>query len=44
VIMPFAGRLYDRFGARWPAMIGVLISLIGSYMMIDISADTAAQR
>jgi len=41
VIMPFAGRLYDRFGARWPAMIGVLISLIGSYMMIDISADTS---
>ena len=41
LIMPFAGRLYDRFGARWPAMIGVLISLIGSYMMIDIRADTS---
>jgi len=41
LIMPFAGRLYDRFGARWPAVIGVLVSLIGSYMMIDISADTS---
>ncbi|HEX4247412.1 MAG TPA: DHA2 family efflux MFS transporter permease subunit [Pseudonocardia sp.] len=40
VMMPFAGRIYDRIGARWPAMIGVLISLIGSYMMVGITADT----
>jgi len=40
VLMPFAGKIYDRIGARWPAMIGVLISMVGSYMMIDISADT----
>src|SRR5882762_5681361 len=40
VMMPFAGRIYDRIGARWPAMIGVLISLVGSYMMVGISADT----
>jgi MFS family permease len=40
VMMPFAGRIYDRIGARWPAMIGVLISLVGSYMMVGITADT----
>jgi EmrB/QacA subfamily drug resistance transporter len=40
VMMPFAGRLYDRIGARWPAMIGVFISLIGSYMMVGITSDT----
>jgi EmrB/QacA subfamily drug resistance transporter len=40
LIMPFAGQIYDRIGARWPAMIGVLISLIGSYLMIKVSADT----
>jgi EmrB/QacA subfamily drug resistance transporter len=44
VIMPFAGRIYDRIGARWPAMIGVLISLVGSYLMIKISADTTRQE
>jgi EmrB/QacA subfamily drug resistance transporter len=40
VIMPFAGQIYDRIGARWPAVVGVAISLIGSYLMTKISADT----
>jgi EmrB/QacA subfamily drug resistance transporter len=40
VIMPFAGKIYDRFGARWPAVIGVLISLVGSYLMVGVTADT----
>jgi EmrB/QacA subfamily drug resistance transporter len=40
VIMPFAGRIYDRVGAKWPAMFGVALSLVGSYLMISVSADT----
>jgi EmrB/QacA subfamily drug resistance transporter len=41
LIMPFAGSIYDRIGARWPAIIGVLISLVGAFMMVRISADTS---
>jgi EmrB/QacA subfamily drug resistance transporter len=39
VIMPYAGRIYDRFGARWPAVIGLLLNTYGSYLMIDINVD-----
>jgi EmrB/QacA subfamily drug resistance transporter len=39
VIMPFAGRIYDRFGARWPAVIGLTLNTLGSYMMITINVD-----
>ena len=40
VIMPFAGRLYDRIGAKWLSIFGVSVSLIGSYLMVRVSADT----
>jgi EmrB/QacA subfamily drug resistance transporter len=41
LIMPFAGQIYDRVGARWPAMIGVVVTLAGSWMMVQVSADTS---
>jgi EmrB/QacA subfamily drug resistance transporter len=39
-IMPVAGRIYDRIGARWPAIIGLGICAIGSLLMVGITADT----
>jgi EmrB/QacA subfamily drug resistance transporter len=40
VIMPYAGRIYDRFGARWPAVIGLILNTYGSYLMIQITVDS----
>jgi len=40
VVTPFAGRLYDRIGARWPAAIGLTLDGIGTLLMIGITADT----
>jgi EmrB/QacA subfamily drug resistance transporter len=39
VMMPIAGRLYDRIGARWPAVIGLLLDGIGTLLMVGINAD-----
>jgi EmrB/QacA subfamily drug resistance transporter len=33
VMMPLSGRLYDRFGPRWPGAIGSLLVAIGTYML-----------
>src|SRR3954451_16503224 len=40
VMMPLAGRIYDRFGARWPAVIGLSVMALGTFMLRDISMDT----
>src|SRR3954454_15745656 len=37
VMMPMAGRIYDRFGARWPAVIGLSVMAIGTFMLRGIS-------
>jgi EmrB/QacA subfamily drug resistance transporter len=39
VITPFAGRLYDRIGARWPAAVGLALDAVGTLLMIQINAD-----
>jgi EmrB/QacA subfamily drug resistance transporter len=39
VMMPLAGRLYDRIGPRWPAVVGLAVCGIGSLLMADIEAD-----
>jgi len=39
VMMPLAGRIYDRFGARWPAVIGLAMMPI---MTNGLSAVPAA--
>jgi EmrB/QacA subfamily drug resistance transporter len=41
LIMPIAGRIYDRFGARWPAVAGVLLAGIGLGMMSGFNPDMA---
>jgi EmrB/QacA subfamily drug resistance transporter len=39
VLMPFAGRAYDRFGPRWPALIGLSICAVGTFLLCGINAD-----
>jgi EmrB/QacA subfamily drug resistance transporter len=41
VLMPISGRLYDRIGPRWPAVIGLLIVAWGTYRMHQITLDTS---
>jgi EmrB/QacA subfamily drug resistance transporter len=41
VIMPFAGRVYDRIGARWPALIGLAICAAGNFLMVKFNADVS---
>src|SRR6185312_14916266 len=40
VCMPIAGRIYDRFGPRWPAVIGLSINAWGTYEMRVLTVDT----
>ncbi|GAA4812543.1 hypothetical protein GCM10023200_57890 [Actinomycetospora chlora] len=40
VIMPLAGQIYDRIGARWPAVIGLVIVAWGTYLLRDLTIDT----
>jgi EmrB/QacA subfamily drug resistance transporter len=41
VFMPIAGRLYDKFGPKWPAIIGLSICAIGTYLLHDLNVDTS---
>ena len=36
---PVSGRIYDRFGPRWPAAIGLAISGVGTYLLTGINGD-----
>jgi EmrB/QacA subfamily drug resistance transporter len=40
VMMPIAGRLYDRFGPRWPVTAGMLLMAYGSYLLAQMTLDT----
>jgi len=39
MLMPIAGQLYDRFGARWPAVIGMLLTGSGILLLSRINID-----
>jgi EmrB/QacA subfamily drug resistance transporter len=39
VIMPISGRLYDRFGPRWPAIAGLTLAGGGDLLLTGINAD-----
>jgi len=41
VFMPLAGRLYDRFGPKWPAIVGLSICAVGTYLLHDLNVDTS---
>ncbi|HEY1969989.1 MAG TPA: DHA2 family efflux MFS transporter permease subunit [Pseudonocardia sp.] len=38
-VMPVAGLLYDRFGPRWPAVIGLVIAAFGGFLLVGITPD-----
>ena len=38
--MPIAGMIYDRFGPRWPATIGLAIAAYGTWLLTHISPST----
>ncbi|WP_037074664.1 DHA2 family efflux MFS transporter permease subunit [Pseudonocardia spinosispora] len=39
VCMPLAGRIYDRIGPRWPAVIGLTLAGSGTLLLTGINAD-----
>jgi len=39
VLMPFAGRIYDKWGPRWPAVIGLAVAAYGTYLLCGINSD-----
>jgi EmrB/QacA subfamily drug resistance transporter len=39
VLMPFAGLLYDKIGARWPAVIGLALVGSGILLLSRINVD-----
>jgi EmrB/QacA subfamily drug resistance transporter len=39
VLMPIAGRLYDKIGPRWPAVVGLTIVVIGTYALHTMTLD-----
>ena len=44
VLMPVAGRVYDRIGPRWPAAIGLTIVTVGVYLLHTITIDTPREH
>jgi EmrB/QacA subfamily drug resistance transporter len=39
IMMPITGRLYDRFGARWMSVLGLLINSCGLMLLSQINVD-----
>ena len=39
VMMPIAGRIYDKFGPRWPAVIGLTLTGVGTLLLTGINID-----
>jgi EmrB/QacA subfamily drug resistance transporter len=40
-LMPVAGRLFDRFGAKWLAVIGLLITIVTTIGFVDLTDSTS---
>ncbi|MCD2194882.1 DHA2 family efflux MFS transporter permease subunit [Actinomycetospora endophytica] len=40
VIMPVAGQIYDRIGAKWPAAIGLTIVALTTWDLAGLTPDT----
>ena len=41
VTSAFAGRMYDSFGAKWPARIGFIIAFVGAVMLSVVTTYSA---
>ena len=44
VLMPIAGRVYDRIGPRWPATIGLTIVTAATYLLHTLTLDTTREH
>ncbi|MBV9162714.1 MAG: DHA2 family efflux MFS transporter permease subunit [Pseudonocardiales bacterium] len=44
VLMPVAGRVYDRIGPRWPAAIGLATVAAGTYLLHTLTIDTPREH
>jgi EmrB/QacA subfamily drug resistance transporter len=44
VIVPVAGRIYDKMGARWPAVIGLALAAFGTFLMVKVNVDMTRQE
>jgi EmrB/QacA subfamily drug resistance transporter len=44
VLMPIAGRIYDRVGPRWPATIGVALVAVATYLMHSLTIATSREQ
>jgi MFS family permease len=44
VLMPIAGRIYDRIGPRWPAAVGLTIVAAGTYLLHTVTLDTPREH
>lgn len=44
MLMPIAGRLYDRIGPRWPAATGLAIVTADVYLLHTITIDTPREH
>lgn len=44
VMMPIAGRLYDRVGPRLPAVAGLSLVALGTYLLHDLTPDTPREH
>lgn len=44
VLMPIAGRVYDRIGPRWPATLGLMILAGGTYELHTLTIDAPRER
>lgn len=40
VLMPIAGRIYDRIGPRWPAFVGLSIVAFAQYLLHTLTLNT----
>jgi DHA2 family multidrug resistance protein len=41
ILMPFAGSLADKVGARWPAVVGMICLVVFMYMYRNIDVNTS---
>jgi hypothetical protein len=41
VLMPTAGIIYDKFGPRWPAAIGLALTAVGTYLLTEVTLDSS---
>jgi EmrB/QacA subfamily drug resistance transporter len=44
VLMPIAGTLFDKFGARWLALVGFSLTAVGVYLLSHITVDVPDSR